>query len=266
MRVSILVNTWSPSAKSYLDLCMRSIFALNYPKDQLDVVLVGRKSYAPEYPGVKTVAPDSDQFGNEFGQNFGVAHTDSTSEFLFLINDDVFLTKNCLKNLVDIASGDTDMLLMPISPCDNYWKYSLHFPFQHQGQTMLLTERFYKYDQLAPYAEALMNTDSLYPQGAIFTDMLCTYALLLSRRTFERIGPLDEGFDTGQSDYDYCRRAEALNIPRVIALNALVYHFGGATSETGHTLERRVRNARYWKSKYGEWPEGFDASVIKDGE
>jgi GT2 family glycosyltransferase len=249
-RVSIVINTWSPAAKPYLDLCVESVRRLNYDQAALDVVLVGRKSYAPEYDGVKTVAPDSDSFGNEFGQNFGVAHTDPSSEYLFLINDDVCLTPGSLKNLVQMTS-DSDVLLSPISPCDNYWKYQLHFPIKHEGETILLTDRFYKLEQLEECREALLSAESIYPQGAILTDMLCAFALFLPRKTWARIGPLDENFHTGQSDYDYCLRARALDIPRVIALNSLVWHFGGVTSEGTLNERARLANVEYFQKK---WP------------
>jgi GT2 family glycosyltransferase len=249
-KVSIVVNTWSPKAKPYLDLCIESIRNLNYPQEQLDVVLVGRKSYQPEYEGVKTVAPDSDEFGNELGQNFGVAVTDPSSDYLFLINDDVFLTKNCVKNLVDMCAGQ-NMLLTPISPCDNFWKYTLHFVFNHEGEQLALFDRFYRYEQLEPYFKSLMNADSIYPQGALQTDMICAFALFLPRSTWNMIGPLDENFDTGQSDYDYCLRARALNLPRVIALNSIAWHFGGATTDGGHSDVRREKNTKYFQEK---WP------------
>lgn len=249
-KVSIIVNTWSPEALRYLSLCMESIRALDYPKELLDVVLVGRKSYAPEYAGVKTVAPDSDAFGNEFGQNFGVQHADPDSKYLFLINDDVCLTRDSLKNLVELAD-DQDMILSPISQCDNYWKYQLHFPIQHEGQTLFLTDRFYRLEQLEQYRASLMSAQSIYPPGVIITDMLCLFAAFIPRSTWEKIGPLDENFDTGQSDFDYCLRARELNIPRLIALNSLVWHFGGATSETSHTDERRKKNTAYFQEK---WP------------
>jgi GT2 family glycosyltransferase len=150
--------------------------------------------------------------------------------------------------LADIS----DMLLVPISPCDNHFKYALHFPFQHEGQTKLLTSRFYKYDILKPLADGLMDADSYYPQGAICTDKLCLFAVLIPRSTWNKIGPMDEGFNTGQSDYDYSLRARDLNIPRLIALDSVVWHFGGATSENGHTKEQREKNTAYFRAK---WPK-----------
>jgi GT2 family glycosyltransferase len=249
-RVSIVINTWSLSSKPYLDLCIDSVKQLNYPKELLDVVLVGRKSYAPEYAGVKTVAPDSDEFGNELGQNFGVAHTNPESKHLFLINDDVFLTKNCLRNLVE-AAGDQDLLLVPTSPCDNQWKYLLTFAVEHEGMHMILTDRFYRYEDLAPYAQSMINAESLYPSGLVLTDKLCLFAVLIPRSTWNWMGPMDEGFNTGQSDIDYSLRARERNIPRVIALNAIAWHFGGATSGDTFTDEHRRKNAEYFARK---WP------------
>jgi GT2 family glycosyltransferase len=233
-----------------LDACIESINNLDYPRELLDVVLVGRKSYAPTFEGVKTVAPESDEFGNEFGQNFGVEHTDPASELLFLINDDVILTRSCLKNMA-LAAGNQDCLMVPISPCDNAWKYTLHFQFMHNNQAQVVADRFYRYDDLKPYLKSMMNADSVYNPGLVYTDKLCLFAALIPRSTWNKVGRMDEGFSTGQSDFDYSIRCRHLNIPRAVCLNALAWHFGGATSTDTLSAEKRQKNADYFKKK---WP------------
>ncbi len=249
-KVSIVVITYLERSKQYLDLCIESIRRLDYPAEQLEVILVGRKSYAPTYDGVRTVWPEPEEFGNAVGLNYGLSLTDPSSTHILMLNDDVILTRDSLKNMVAMAGTD-DMLLMPISPCDNYLKYSLHFPFEHLGAAHALTERFYRYDDLAPYAGSLMRARSIYPQGAIVTDMLCLFCCLIPRSTYEKIGAFDEGFKTGQDDYDYCIRARQLNIPRLIALNVLVWHFGGVTADHTLTPEVRMANIEHFKAK---WP------------
>lgn len=262
-KVSITINTWAPESKKYLDLCVESVQRLNYPKDLIDVTVVGRKSYQPEYKGVKTVAPDSDDFTNEFGQNFVIRHTDPESKYLFMLNDDCVCTPDSLRHLIDVA-GDQDLMVMPISPCDNYWKYQLMFPIKYNGNVVMLSDRFYRYEQLESYRESLLHAESIYPPGVLMTEMLCTFALLLPRKTYERIGPFDEEFNCGQSDFDYCLRAQQMGIPRAIALHSLVWHFGGATSSNTMTAARKVSNARHFRKKWGVWPEGFDLLSIPD--
>jgi GT2 family glycosyltransferase len=114
-----------------------------------------------------------------------------------------------------------------------------------------LTDRFYRYDDLKPYFDGMMRARSVYPQGVLITDKLCLFAVLIPRKTWARLGPMDENFNTGQSDFDYSLRAREQNVPRLIALNSIAWHFGGATSGDSFSQEQRDKNAAYFKSK---WP------------
>jgi GT2 family glycosyltransferase len=249
-KVSIVVTTYHEKTRPYLDLCMESIRRLDYPKELLDVVLVSRRGYAPRFEGVHTVWPPPSEFHNPVGLNFGFKQTAADSKFILMLNDDTILTRDCLKNMVT-AAGDAEVIMNPISPCDNYWKYQLHFGFKKDGEINILNDRFYRYEQLAPFADELMAAESVYAQGVIHTDMLCLYASLIPRKVWERIGEFDENFKTGQDDYDYCLRARALEIPRVILLNALIWHFGGVTAQSTLNDQIRLDNIAYFEKK---WP------------
>ncbi len=249
-KVSIIVTTYKESTRRYLDLCIKSIRALNYPSDRLDVVLVARRDYAPEYAGVRTVWPDQQSFHNPVGLNYGFASADSDSDHYLMLNDDTVLTRDSLARMVELA-GDSELIMCPISPCDNYWKYVLHFSLQSGLERIALNDRFYRYDDLKEHHDGMINAESAYPQGLLVTDMLCLYAALIPRKVWQKVGEFDEHFLTGQDDYDYCLRARALDIPRVIALNALIWHFGGVTADSTLDPSIREKNIAYFKSK---WP------------
>lgn len=252
-KVSIVVTTYLPESKCYLDACMKSIANLNYPKESLDVVLVGKPGYAPEYPNVKTVYPDKPQFYNSEGVNFGVSKTDPESKFVLSCNDDTILTKNSLKNLVETC-GDQRVILNSISPCDNHRAYSLHFKFLSAGRVVDVLGNQYRYEQMKDFIDDMMNTESLYPQGLIHQEFLCMFATLIPRKVWDELGPLDEVFKTGPDDIDYSMRARRAGVHLAIALNSLIWHFSGVTADKTLDPSLREFNRKAFKDKWGVNP------------
>lgn len=257
--------TYIESSKRYLDLCIESIKNLNYQKEKLEVILVARNSYKPEYEGVKTVTPLSNDFYPAEGYNFGVSNTNPASRYLFMLNDDVMLTKNSLTNLVTRCRESNDQFMInPISPCDNEISYGLIFGYTKNGEFKQLHERQYRYEDLETDFKEMMAADSIYPPGIVKQPFLCMYATIIPRSIYEKVGPWDEQFKTGQDDLDYSLRAQQHGIGSISALDALVWHFGGVSAESTLNLEIRRENVRYFKSKWGIMPPGIPESFIQD--
>lgn len=218
-KVSIVVTTYLEKTKRYLDICMRSIENLNYPKERLDVILVGRKDYMPEYPSVRTVCPEEPEFSNPKGLNFGINSAHPDSEYFFILNDDVVLTPDSLVNLVMAAIPN--VILNPM--------------------------------ELAPIA-GIAPPSASRSYGLIEQEHLCMFATLIPRLVLDKIGGFDENFKTGQDDIDYSWRAKDAGINLVLCLHSLVWHFGGTSANTTINNKMRVENVNYFKSKWGKLP------------
>jgi GT2 family glycosyltransferase len=250
-KVSIVITTYRPESKRYLDLCIQSIKNLDYPPDLLDVILVGKPGYIPEYEGVRSMAPELPEFHNPVGVNFGMKAAATDSQYVMLLNDDVILTRDCLKNMV--ASMPNDNCVMgATSNCDNFWKYLLTVGYSTTTETFVLEKRYYVYEELEPHFHGLMNTNSAYPQGLMITDSLCLYANLIPKKLWDDLEGFDEGFKTGYDDTDFCLRARQKGATMVIALDSVIFHFGGAS--TNHTLTPEIREEtkRYFFEKWGK--------------
>lgn len=101
--------------------------------------------------------------------------------------------------------------------------------------------------------------------------MLAMFCLALRRDAWERIGPLDEQFETGMfEDDDYSRRARAAGYRIACAEDVFVHHFGQASlgelcvsGEYDRVLEA---NRRRFEAKWGEpWkPHGRRVSSDYD--
>lgn len=170
-----------------------------------------------------------------------------SSEYLLILSDDTILTKNSLKHLVRFAK-DGDYILNATSNCDNYASYWLMF---YAGD-YAVTGRFFKLEDTdrIGITDQMINSESLYASGAIFTDAVCFYATLIPRKVWNKVGELDEDFKTGYEDTDYCVRARSLGIRCGIVLDALIWHFGGVTSEGYLTEEMKKMNKQTFDQKW----------------
>ena len=249
-KVSIIITTFLPESKNYLDLTIKSIRNLNYPADKLDVILVGKKGYIPEFEGVRSMAPDLEKFANPVGVNFGMKAAHADSKYVMLLNDDVILTRDSLQNMV-LSMPQGPCIMGCLSNCDNYYKYVLELGFMKENTAFILQKRYYKFEELEAYQDDLMNTGSYYPSGLILTDTLCMYANLIPKNLWDSLGGFDEGFGTGADDIDFCIRAKKLGAHMLIALNSLIFHFGGGSTNTTLTPEMREETQVYFHSKWG---------------
>lgn len=255
-KVSIVITTYKEATKPYLDLAVESVKNLSYPKDKLEVIIVAREGYEPRYEGVRTVFPPQKEFYNPLGCNFGVRECAADSEYVFLLNDDVICTKDCLQPLVSHAVlNNGNCVLIPIGNCHLGWRYSLVMGYQDQSDLPFtqLTQRFARINDWLPIKDKLMNTGSVYPPGLILENSLCLYAALFPKKIFESVGYFDEQFTVGQDDIDFCLRAKQAGYVMGICLQSLVWHFGGVTtSERPDNL--RQENIERFKNKWGFSP------------
>jgi GT2 family glycosyltransferase len=247
-KISLIITSYGEKNQRYLDLCLKSVENLNYPKELLDVVVVSSGDYIPKTAAYK-IEHNYTRMHFPAAVNYGVARTDPTSKYLLILNDDTILTKNCLLSLSCL--GDAQAIVGATSPCDNNVHYNLTFGYQKDGRFKSSGERFHRYDDWAPDINEVMNAESLYNPGSVKTDFLCFYAVLIPRKVWETIGVMDENYKTGQDDIDYSLRAKDLKIYTFVFLNCLIWHFGGIASEEHLTTDIRKENRDYFQKKWG---------------
>jgi GT2 family glycosyltransferase len=257
-KVSLIVVSYLKEAYPYLKNTLTSIEALNYPKEMLDVVLVTSGDWKPEIGDFKELNINHQHSQSRLhypeGVNFAVSHSDPTSKHLMLLNDDVILTKDSLKELV-VHAGDAPIVLGPISNCDQFLKYQLFLNVIKDGKPYPIRERFFRIERVEELGlESFINTPFLYPPGVIKQDFLCFYATLIPRIVWDMVGPLDPNFKTGQDDIDYSRRCAQKNIPMAVCLSSLIWHHGGVSADLSLTNEIRKLNVDYFVNKWGQLP------------
>lgn len=250
--ISIIVVTYLKENQKYLDLALDSIKNLNYPRDRFEVILLSSGDHEPKFDDglVNIHCHSKDRKHYPESINRGVELANNEAYHYFILNDDVILTKDSLKELVETI-GPMECIAQPISNCDNNMKYQL----QLYVSTVLLGKRFYRYeDNPKIWWDQVKNAQSVYPRGILIPQWVAFYATLIPKKVWDKVGPLDPKFKTGQDDIDYCKRAAQLKIPSVVCLSSFVFHFGGVTADEALDWDTRLYNINYYKEKWGESP------------
>lgn len=239
MKVSIVVTAYLDKSKPYLDECIRSIDALEFPREMLEVIVVGRAGYTPEYPNVRTIAPPEPSFYNARGINYGVEH--SSGEYLFILNDDVILTRLSLLNLLGHMTRHQELgLVMPIGN-DQQMRY--HIPLSVMGP--------YRLENVSRENRSAMTlAHSPHRAALMFHNTLCLYAALMRRELFAKVGPFDDSRQ-GQDDIDYSLRVRQAGYLNAIATDAIVWHAGGVSADLTMNAISREESLRSFNEKWG---------------
>lgn len=249
-KVSIIIPTYHDKTKPYLDLCVDAIRNLDYPAELIDVSIISPTTYIPKYQGIKNLHHPNDNRSFAEAVNYGIKNSDQTSKHIFLLSDDTIPTANSLKNIVTTI-GDLDHIAQGISNCDNGWQYQLHIPFKVGNDNYLLDKRYLTLDDFNnDDVKQLKFSNSLYPSGVIYPQTICFYAVLIPRSVINQIGFLDEQFRDGYEDSDYCQRAKNRSIRLVIVTDAIIFHFGGATTNDILTEEITAKNKKLFFDKW----------------
>lgn len=272
-RVTIVVTTYLSKTYPYLRLCMDSIKNLNYPASELDVVLcchqLDYRQYKVEFgkDGVNVVTPPEMEYNNARGLNFGVACAAEGSKYYFLLNDDVILSKNSLMNLVK-SVGEREIIASPIAPCDQGRQFELVMGLVHENKFTPLQKPYYRMEDIEEIKlDTLINGNSVYATGIVYTDFLCFFAVFIPASVWNKVGKLEEGFrKCGPDDLDYSIRGQQKGIRCAFVLDSFVFHFGGAGSESNLKSKDRAYNAKIFRDKWGFHQPGIDDAMIAKWE
>lgn len=258
--ISLIIPVYLKGNQKYLDLVLDSIENLGYPKDQLEIIIVASGGFVPATNSIKSVKFKIEYFleRKHYAEAINHGVSVASGEYYFLLSDDVILTKNSLSNIVELSKANKDIsIIQGISNCDNTRKYQLMMGFMDVTGFAAAIDISYDYEDLKPYAKELMDAKSIYPVGVIFNTFLCFYAVFIPKKVWDVVGTLDEKFENGQEDIDYCIRARKTEAPLLTTLNSVIWHFSGKTANTTVGQEMRDKNQVYFKEKWGKPVEEF---------
>ncbi|MBB6693122.1 methyltransferase domain-containing protein [Cohnella xylanilytica] len=198
----------------------------------------GTAKWLKEQPDVRLVETGTNA-GYARGCNAGAAA--ASGDRILLLNNDTAVTPRWLEQLTRALDSGDDVAA--VGPVTNYAGY---------GQTVEATYR--TPEELERFAEAYnVSTPSLWEERL----KLIGFCLLVSRRAWEAVGPLDEAYGIGNyEDDDWCLRARRFGYRLLLCKDTFVHHEGSATFRDRQELHRKLMhdNAIVFQRKWGFHP------------
>ena len=164
----------------------------------------------------------------ENGRNLGFAKgcnqgiTESTGEYILLLNNDVVVTEGWLSGLIECISSAPDTGI--IGPMTN----------NISGPQKVIDADYRTMGRLPDYARSFREKNR---HRRIPFRRIVGFCMLFRHRLADSIGLLDESFGTGNfEDDDFCLRAAIEGFRNLIAGDVFIHHYG-SRSFTGNRID-----------------------------
>lgn len=213
-KVSVVVLNWN--GKKHLKICLESLKLVNY--SSLEVIVVDNNStdgtvemVEKSYPWVRLVK-NKKNVGYAKGNNIGIR--ESSSEFVFILNNDTKVTQDFIDPLVSLMDSDQKIacvqpkLLYAIKPTilNAVGSFLTSFGFlYHYG--------YRKKEELSKYNRRM---DIYSAKGA---------AMLLRKTALNKVGLFDEDFFIFFEETDLCHRLWLAGFRIVYEPSSIIFHF-----------------------------------------
>jgi len=236
--ISILVLNYD--GKHLLKLCLESIFEQNFTDYELIVVDNNSNDGSAEYikenfPNIKLIE-NSENLGFAGGNNAGIKVC--TGEWIFFLNNDAFLEKNCLEFLAKFIESkkNESLVFMPLMLKADSPEF-----VDSAGDMLYPWGYAYKYDNVS--ANKFLEPKEIA--------LACCGAAVFNRELIEKLNGFDEDFFLYYEDVDLSLRARHLGAEIWLVPQAKVFHKGSATvgKKTRQRLYYIERNRFFAKLK-----------------
>lgn len=244
-KVSVVVLAYNNL--EYTQACLHSLeLYSDYPN--LEVIVVdnastdGTQAYLQEWvargPDRKFIANKAN-LGFSAGNNVGLAA--AQGEYLVLLNNDTYVTPGWVRTMIAHLQRNPDVgLVGPVTNnIGNEARIEIHY--SNMEEMIDTAQRF-----------TLRHAGQSIPLATA-----AFFCVMLTRRAYEDVGPMDEAFGVGFfEDDDYCRRLEQKGYRVLCAEDVFVHHhlsasFNRLKAEAKQKLFEE--NKAVYERKWGAW-------------
>jgi GT2 family glycosyltransferase len=237
--LAVIVLTWNQRDLT-LD-CLESIFALNYPLQQLEVIVVDNgssdgtaRAIRERYPAV-TVVENGENLGFAEGNNVGIQHAlQGNAEYVMLLNNDTVV--------------DPDMLACLLAAMEAHSGVGIVGPkmlYYHQPGVIWCAGNQINWHTGTTIRLHAEQTDNGLDDSPQEVDFITACGACFRRQVIEEIGLLDSRFFIYYEETDWCHRAREAGWRVLYVPSARLWHkvsaaMGTKTPATEYYMSRNV--------------------------
>jgi GT2 family glycosyltransferase len=232
--VTVIVLNYN--GRKHLQECLPSLLQLDYPGDQLELMLVDNASsdgsvefIQSHYPQVRVVR-SPENVGFAAGNNLGAR--EAAGQYVIFLNNDMRVDPRFVKGLVAAIRSDPEAVCAGAKILN--WDGS---KFDFAGAALHFAGYGYQIGLGTPFAEGLFSEvrPILFPCGG---------AMMIDRQVFLEVGGFDEKYFIYFEDVDLGWRLWVLGYKVVFAPEAVVYHHHHGTMRSVSDFRKRVLHKR----------------------
>jgi len=256
IRISIIIVSWN--AKAYLLNCVRSLLE-DLSGIPSEIIVVDNASTDGSAEAVEELGAgivllrNSQNLGFARANNSGIAI--SKGKYVCLVNSDVIVHDGCFESITKYM--------------DEHKSVGVLGPRTLNGDGTLQHSSFSHPNPWNTLCRALA-LDTLFPRSPLFGKRLMKYwthdqtrpvdalngcFLMVRDAAIKDVGPLDESFFIYGEDLDWCKRFGNNGWGVVFFHEAVITHFGGASSANAPIrffLEMNKADLQYWVKHHGK--------------
>jgi GT2 family glycosyltransferase len=225
----VFVLILSYNGKKWLEECLPSVLAMDYPNYEVVVIDNGSSDGTAEYlesefPEIQTVAINPN-VGYARGFNAGIEYAATHgAEYFLIMNNDTVIDPNAVTELVRTAGKSKDVGF--VSGKVYYHKDPLRL--QTAGRLNDKLTLVGKHVGFGEYDVGQYDEEREY-------DFVDDVFLLVKKEVYERIGGYDENFFLHWEETDWCVRARRAGFRILYTPHAKIWHKGMLTTVDGIT-------------------------------
>lgn len=241
--VSVIIVSFNTSAM--LEACLRSL--MTEPGDLTQEIFVVDNASTDgscamvreQFPDVALIA-NSENVGFACANNQGLAR--ASGRYLVLLNSDTVILDQALVRLAAHMDAHAEIgMCAPMLVYPDLSPQQSAYPFPSlRGALALYTGIYGRFPVVARWLAPEWISAPIVQTHTV--DWCSAACLMVSRRCFNEIGPLDDSFFMYSEDTDWCRHAADHGWQIVLLSEARVVHYlGGSQGSAAGQYDRRMR-------------------------
>jgi len=225
INISIIIVSFN--TKELLKNCLKSLMTYGqWLMVNGEVIVIDNASKDSSSEMVKKEFPKVKLIANKHNLGFATANNQgikaSKGESVFLLNSDTEVKPGVLEKLVEFIKSHSGVGVIGarlLNPDGSIQPSVYHFPSLWRAIKEYWLDKKGEYEKYAPIGERVVNVEAV--TGA---------AMLIPRRTIEKIGLLDERYFMYFEDLDYCQRVKRGGLKVYYLPEAEILHCHGQSA------------------------------------